>query len=303
MVEKEIVLPVERERAWELMTEEPEEWLADEVELEPEPGAPLRATWDDGEERTGVVEEVEPGRRLRFRWDDDRHRHPLPRGVAARRGPRRDPRPRARDPARARRGPRLDRPRHPHHRARPGEHAARGVTGPSKLDLASSLRGTRTTDPDAVFAALADPTRREVIGRLAREPLSASAPGGRAPDLPPGGREAPRRARPRRPRRRPPRGPRAPVPPRPRAAGRRDGVDGLRGRALGRAPRATGRARPARALGGRWRARCATFPLTREELAPRRAFHHMRGIGAGRRRRADPGPYPAAVDMTRRSLS
>ena len=53
MVEKEIVLPVERERAWELMTEEPEEWLADEVELEPEPGAPLRATWDDGEERTG----------------------------------------------------------------------------------------------------------------------------------------------------------------------------------------------------------------------------------------------------------
>ena len=51
VVEKEIVLPVERERAWELMTEEPEEWLADEVELEPEPGAPLRATWDDGEER------------------------------------------------------------------------------------------------------------------------------------------------------------------------------------------------------------------------------------------------------------
>src|SRR5829696_4017799 len=71
LVEKEIVLPVERERAWELMTEEPEEWLADQVELEAQPGAPLRATWDDGEERTGVVEEVEPGRRLRFRWDDD----------------------------------------------------------------------------------------------------------------------------------------------------------------------------------------------------------------------------------------
>ncbi len=30
-------------------------------------------------------------------------------------------------------------------------------------------------DVDAVFAALADPTRREVIGRLAREPASASA--------------------------------------------------------------------------------------------------------------------------------
>ena len=31
---------------------------------------------------------------------------------------------------------------------------------------------------DAVFAALADPTRRAVIGRLAREPLSASARAG-----------------------------------------------------------------------------------------------------------------------------
>ena len=55
------------------------------------------------------------------------------------------------------------------------------MTGPSKLDLASSLRGTRTSDPDAVFAALSDPTRREVIGRLAREPLSASALAGELP--------------------------------------------------------------------------------------------------------------------------
>jgi uncharacterized protein YndB with AHSA1/START domain len=72
-VRREIVLPVPRERAWELLTDEAElsEWLADEVELEAEPGAALRAPWDDGEERTGVVEEVEPGRRLRFRWDDD----------------------------------------------------------------------------------------------------------------------------------------------------------------------------------------------------------------------------------------
>src|SRR5215217_2427984 len=52
-VTREIVLPVERERAWELLTEpaELEEWLADEVELEPE----------EGEEH----------RLLRFRWDDD----------------------------------------------------------------------------------------------------------------------------------------------------------------------------------------------------------------------------------------
>jgi uncharacterized protein YndB with AHSA1/START domain len=73
-VRREIVLPVERERAWALLTEPAElrEWLADEVELEPEEGAPVRAVWTaDGEEREGVVEEVEDRRRLRFRWDDD----------------------------------------------------------------------------------------------------------------------------------------------------------------------------------------------------------------------------------------
>jgi uncharacterized protein YndB with AHSA1/START domain len=72
-VTREIVLPVERERAWELLTEpsELEEWLADEVELEPEEGAPLHVRWDGGEARDGVVEEVEEHRLLRFRWDDD----------------------------------------------------------------------------------------------------------------------------------------------------------------------------------------------------------------------------------------
>lgn len=72
-IRREIVLPVERERAWALLTEPAElrEWLADEVELEPEEGAPLRATWTSGEARDGVVEEVEERRRLRFRWDDD----------------------------------------------------------------------------------------------------------------------------------------------------------------------------------------------------------------------------------------
>ena len=37
------------------------------------------------------------------------------------------------------------------------------------------------TRSDAVFAALADPTRRAVIGRLAQEPLSASALAGELP--------------------------------------------------------------------------------------------------------------------------
>jgi DNA-binding transcriptional ArsR family regulator len=37
------------------------------------------------------------------------------------------------------------------------------------------------TASDLVFAALADPTRRAVIGRLAQEPLSASALAGELP--------------------------------------------------------------------------------------------------------------------------
>jgi uncharacterized protein YndB with AHSA1/START domain len=72
-IRREIVLPVERERAWKLLTEPGElrEWLADEVELEPAEGAPLRVAWWSGESREGFVEEVEERRRLRFRWDDD----------------------------------------------------------------------------------------------------------------------------------------------------------------------------------------------------------------------------------------
>ena len=44
-VTREIVLPVPRERAWELVTEPDElrEWLADDVEFEAEEGAPMRA--------------------------------------------------------------------------------------------------------------------------------------------------------------------------------------------------------------------------------------------------------------------
>jgi len=72
-VRREIVLPVERARAWELLTEPRElcAWLADAVELDAEAGAPLRVEWSDGAAREGVVEEVEDQRRLRFRWDDD----------------------------------------------------------------------------------------------------------------------------------------------------------------------------------------------------------------------------------------
>jgi len=68
-VTREIVLPVPRERAWELVTEEDElrEWLADDVEFEAEEGAPLRF-----DEREGVVERVEPGELIEFSWEGSR---------------------------------------------------------------------------------------------------------------------------------------------------------------------------------------------------------------------------------------
>jgi uncharacterized protein YndB with AHSA1/START domain len=74
VVNREVVLPVPRERAWELITErsELEGWLADEVEFEAEEAAPVRVAWDSGEEREGVVEEVAAGERIVFRWGDSR---------------------------------------------------------------------------------------------------------------------------------------------------------------------------------------------------------------------------------------
>jgi uncharacterized protein YndB with AHSA1/START domain len=68
-VTREIVLPVPRERAWELVTEPDElrEWLADDVEFEAEEGAPIRA-----DERDGVVEVVDDEERIVFRWGDSR---------------------------------------------------------------------------------------------------------------------------------------------------------------------------------------------------------------------------------------
>src|SRR5919202_2765530 len=68
-VTREIVLPVPRERAWELVTEEDElrEWLADDVEFEPEEGAPMHA-----DDRDGVVELVDAEERIVFSWGESR---------------------------------------------------------------------------------------------------------------------------------------------------------------------------------------------------------------------------------------
>ena len=85
-VRREVVLPVEPARAWELITDpsELEGWLAEEVELEPEEGGDVHVRFEDGEERWGTVEEVEPERRLTFSWGDSRVEwvlQPVPEGT------------------------------------------------------------------------------------------------------------------------------------------------------------------------------------------------------------------------------
>src|ERR1700742_3635056 len=69
VVNREVVLPVPRERAWELITEpsELEEWLGEDVEFEAEEDAPLRV-----DDREGWVEEGRRGERNVLHWDDSR---------------------------------------------------------------------------------------------------------------------------------------------------------------------------------------------------------------------------------------
>src|SRR3954454_15419242 len=88
-VRREVVLPVEPERAWELITDpdELEGWLADDVELAPEEGGEVRVAWEDGERREGVVEEVDEGRRIVFTWGEQPSRviwtlNPVPEGTS-----------------------------------------------------------------------------------------------------------------------------------------------------------------------------------------------------------------------------
>ena len=67
VVNREVVLPCDRDRAWELITEELDGWLADDVEFEAVEDAPLRI-----EDREGVVEHVTEGERIVFTWGDSR---------------------------------------------------------------------------------------------------------------------------------------------------------------------------------------------------------------------------------------
>jgi uncharacterized protein YndB with AHSA1/START domain len=69
-VKREAVLDAPPRDVWEAVTDEAllSEWLADEVELEPEPGGHARFRFEDGSERAGTVLRVEEERRLSFTW-------------------------------------------------------------------------------------------------------------------------------------------------------------------------------------------------------------------------------------------
>ena len=211
VVNREVVLPVPRERAWELVTEpeEMETWLAEDVEFEAEEGAPLRT--EDAARSRGR-------RRARRRRGADRlHLGRLDGRVACSRTIRRHPLRRHGAPVRGR-------------RRRVGAD-----------DVGARLRRRTVPGVDdrigAVFAALADPTRRQVVRSLSRQPdLTASRLAGELPMT----RQAVTKHLVALDRaglvERPPRGPRDPLHAHARAAGRRDALDGRRRRGVGRAP-------------------------------------------------------------------
>jgi uncharacterized protein YndB with AHSA1/START domain len=70
VVRREIVLAVDRETAWAALCDPAElaTWLADEVEIDIEPGAEGWLRSDDGERCQVTVEEVVERRRLVLRW-------------------------------------------------------------------------------------------------------------------------------------------------------------------------------------------------------------------------------------------
>jgi uncharacterized protein YndB with AHSA1/START domain len=71
-VTREVVLEAPLDEVWDALTdpEQLEEWFANDVELDLEPGGDGVFRWDDGEERRVVVEEVEAGRRFAYSWDE-----------------------------------------------------------------------------------------------------------------------------------------------------------------------------------------------------------------------------------------
>jgi uncharacterized protein YndB with AHSA1/START domain len=70
-VERELAVPSEPDEAWEAVAD-PErlgDWLGGDVDFDPAPGGDFHVRFDDGEERSGFVEELDPdAHRFTFWW-------------------------------------------------------------------------------------------------------------------------------------------------------------------------------------------------------------------------------------------
>jgi Activator of Hsp90 ATPase homolog 1-like protein len=73
-VKREIVLELDADEAWDAVLDM-EAWLADEADVDLEPGGEGHFRLDDGSERRALVEEVDAGRTVSWWWwnDDDPH--------------------------------------------------------------------------------------------------------------------------------------------------------------------------------------------------------------------------------------
>jgi uncharacterized protein YndB with AHSA1/START domain len=69
-VTRSVVLDAPPAEVWEAITDEEQlrEWLAPEVELDPQEGGEVVCRFEDGEERRGEVELIEEAERLAFSW-------------------------------------------------------------------------------------------------------------------------------------------------------------------------------------------------------------------------------------------
>ena len=69
-IERDIVLDAPADDVWRAISDESmlRDWLAPEVELDPRPGGELLCRDEEGEARSGQVEEVSDGERLAFVW-------------------------------------------------------------------------------------------------------------------------------------------------------------------------------------------------------------------------------------------
>lgn len=71
-IRREVLIDADPERVWAALTEQEmlEQWLADEVELEPRVGGRVEMRDGDGAACAGVVERVRKPSELVFRWRD-----------------------------------------------------------------------------------------------------------------------------------------------------------------------------------------------------------------------------------------